>query len=247
MMFTEHPFLERFQAARMAGFKAVEFLFPYDHAPEEIAERLQANDLAVSVFNLPPGDWSAGERGIAAIPGREKDFLASVGHALRFAKPLGADRLHIMAGLVDAAKLPEARRTYISNLRIAADLLADVGLIGLVEPINPRDMPGYLLSSADEALAIISDLGRENIYLQFDIYHHQIVRGDVCRSLERFMPVIGHVQIAGVPERHEPDTGELDYRKIFSVLDRLDYHGWVGCEYRPANDTVAGLGWLEAF
>ncbi len=245
MLFTELDFLDRFAAARGEGFEAVEFLFPYDFTPEEVGRRVRDNGLAVSVFNLPPGDWQAGERGFAALPGREEEFRAAVANALPYARATGATRLHVMAGITGSLPAEQARACYVRNLRYAAGRFADADLEVLIEPINPRDMPGYFLSSTDQAVEILDEIGAPNVTLQFDVYHHQITRGDVTRYLERLLPRIGHVQIAGVPERHEPDTGELDYAHLFGVLDAIGYAGWVGCEYRPRGDTREGLAWRE--
>jgi 2-dehydrotetronate isomerase len=242
MMFTEHEFLDRFAAARRAGFDAVEFQFPYDFDRGRIAENLQRADLSVSVFNLSPGDWSSGDRGLAAMPGRESEFRSSVEAAISYAKAVDAKRLHVMAGASGRGAEP-SRATFVRNLKIAADRLGEEGLEALIEPINQRDMPGYFLSSADTAASIIEEVGAPNLKLQFDIYHQQIIGGDVSQTLRRMLPIIGHIQIAGVPDRHEPDDGELNYRYLFRLLDSLGYQGWIGCEYRPRGATIDGLGW----
>jgi len=246
MMFTELPFLDRFAAAAAAGFAAVEFLFPYDFEPDAIADKLQQNGLTQALFNLPPGDWSAGERGLAALPGREAEFRASVATALRYAQIISVDQLHVMSGLADRADAT-AVETYRGNLAHLCDLAWRADLTILIEPINSRDMPGYFLNDFNFAADLIADLTRPNLKLQFDIYHRQIIHGDVLTSLRRLMPIIGHIQIAAVPHRHEPGTGELDDARILRELDLLGYTGFVGCEYRPAGDTVAGLGWRAAF
>ncbi len=240
MMFTERPFLERFDAAAAAGFEAVEFLFPYDHKPAEIRGALDRNGLKLALFNLPPGNWEAGERGLASLKGREAEFRASVDRALDYAAVLDPERLHVMAGLAQGA---EARATYIANLAHAAESAEGRRLC--IEPINSRDMPGYHLSTSADALTVLDAVGAGNLGLQFDFYHAQIMEGDLTRRLERLMPRIAHVQIAGVPERHEPDTGELNYPHLFAALDRLGYDGFVGCEYRPAGRTEDGLGWFR--
>jgi hydroxypyruvate isomerase len=242
MMFTEHEFLDRFAASRKAGFDAVEFQFPYDLDRSRIAEKLRRADLAVSVFNLPPGDWSSGDRGLAAIPGREKEFRSSIETAISYAKAVDAKRLHVMAGASQPGADP-SRTTFVRNLKIAAGRLGDEGLEALIEPINRRDMPGYFLSSADTAASIIDEVGAPNLKLQFDIYHQQIIGGDVSQTLKRMLPIIGHIQIAGVPDRHEPSDGEINYPYLFQLLDSLGYQGWIGCEYRPRGDTVDGLQW----
>jgi len=247
MMFNEAPFLERFARARAAGFEAVEFLFPYDHEPSEVAGALREAGLEQALFNMPPGDWAAGERGIACLPGREAEFEASIDTALEYARALDCPRLHCMAGLVPIGVDPaQAERTYTGNLALAAQRLAAEGRTLLIEPINHRDVPGYLLSRQDHARGIVERLGLDNLRIQFDVYHCQIVHGDLTRWMEAQMPLVGHVQIADVPERHEPGSGEINYRHVFATLDRLGYAGWVGCEYRPAGVTEDGLGWREA-
>lgn len=246
MMFNEVPFLQRFAAAARAGFEAVEFLFPYDHAPGEIAAQLRANRLQNVLFNLPPGDWEAGERGLAALPGREQEFRAGVARALAYAQALGTPRLHAMAGLLPAGADPARyRATFIGNLRHACAEAARHGITVLIEPINPRDMPGYFLNTQADAHAIREEVDAANLKVQMDLYHAQIVEGDIAMKLRRYLPHVGHIQIAGVPERHEPDTGEVNYRYLFRLLDELGYDGWVGCEYRPARGTVEGLGWMK--
>jgi hydroxypyruvate isomerase len=246
MMFNEVPFLERFGAAARAGFEAVEYLFPYDHPPEEVAARQAAAGVATVLFNLPPGDWAKGERGIAALPSREREFEASVETALRYARALGTPTLHAMAGIVPAGSdRIAARETYVSNLRRAARALAADGRTLVVEPINGRDMPGYFLQRQDEAHALREEVGAPNLLVQMDLYHAQIVEGDLSVKLRRWVKHVGHVQIASVPDRHEPDHGEVSWPHLFALLDELGYPGWVGCEYRPAGETAAGLGWFE--
>lgn len=246
MMFTEVPFPERFAAAAKAGFKAVEFLFPYDHSPEEVAGWLKENRLANALFNLPPGDWAAGERGLASLPGREEEFRAGVARGLEYALALGTPRVHAMAGLLPAgADRTAHRETYIANLRHAARELARHGRTLLIEPINTRDMPGYFLSLQAEAHAIREAVGEPNLLVQMDLYHAQIMEGDLAVKLKKHFAGIGHIQIAGVPERHEPDEGELNYPYLFRLLDELGYASWVGCEYRPRGRTEDGLGWLK--
>jgi hydroxypyruvate isomerase len=248
MMFTEVPFLERFAAAARAGFEAVEFLFPYEHAPEEVAAALRGNGLQNVLFNLSPGDWAAGDRGLASIPGREREFRESVATALRYAGALGTPRLHVMAGLVaDESERVTRRATYIAGLRYAAAEAARAGITVLIEPINTRDVPGYFLNTQADAHALREAVGAPNLAVQMDLYHAQIVEGDIATKLRRYLPHVAHVQIAGVPDRHEPDRSELDYTFILPLLDDLGYGGWVGCEYRPANGTVAGLGWMARY
>lgn len=248
MMFNEVPFPERFRAAAQAGFEAVEFLFPYEHAREEVAEWLRANRLQNVLFNLPPGDWAAGERGIASLPGREAEFRAGVARALDYARALGTPCLHAMAGLLPpGADADLHRRTFIDNLRHASALAAQQGIMLLIEPINTRDIPGYFLNTQAAAHAIREEVGAANLKVQMDLYHAQIVEGDIATKLRRHLPHIGHIQIASVPERNEPDGGELNYPYLFRLLDELGYDGWLGCEYRPAGGTVEGLGWLAAY
>jgi hydroxypyruvate isomerase len=239
-MFTERPFLERFEAAAAAGFGAVEFLFPYDRPAAELRAALDVAGLELALFNAPPGDWEAGERGLAALPGREADFRAAFAWALDYAEVLRPARLHVMAGLATG---PAAREAYVANLAWAAEAADGQGLT--IEPINSRDMPGYHLATSADAISVLEAVGAGNIGLQFDIYHAQIMEGDLTRRIERLMPRIAHVQIAGVPDRHEPDEGEVSYPHLFRLLDRLGYAGFVGCEYRPRGQTEEGLGWLR--
>ncbi|MGB6104034.1 MAG: 2-oxo-tetronate isomerase [Pusillimonas sp.] len=246
MMFNEHPFLERIQAAAQAGFKAVEFLFPYDFDAQDIAAQLARHAIGNVLFNMPPGDWDAGERGIAALPGRSDEFQAGVAKAIAYAQALGTPSLHAMAGLPPAnADIKLCRATFIENLRYAAQQCARHNINVLIEPINQRDMPGYFLSRQDQAHAIREEVGAPNLKVQMDFYHAQIMEGDIAMTFRKFQPHVGHIQIAGVPERHEPDTGEVNYAYLFRLLDELGYDGWVGCEYRPAGNTAQGLGWMR--
>jgi hydroxypyruvate isomerase len=247
MMFNEVAFPQRFAAAAAAGFRAVEFLFPYDHPAQEVASWLRVNELENVLFNLPPGDWTAGERGIAALPGREAEFRAGVARGLEYARALGTKRLHMMAGLVpDGADRRNYRETYLGNLRYAAAAAFEHGIDVLIEPINGRDMPGYFLQTQAEAHALREESGQTNVKVQMDFYHAQIVEGDLAQTLERYVGGIGHVQVASVPARNEPDDGEVNFPFLFRQLDELGYDGWVGCEYRPRGATVDGLGWLAA-
>jgi hydroxypyruvate isomerase len=246
LMFNEVPFLRRFGAAREAGFEAVEFLFPYEHAAEEIAQQLRSNRLQNVLFNMPPGDWAAGERGMASIPGREAEFRDGVARAIAYAQLLGTPHLHAMAGLLpDGADRAAHRAAFVENLRYACAEAARHGITVLIEPINMRDIPGYFLNTQADAHAIREEVGAGNLKVQMDFYHVQIVEGDIAMKLRRYLPHIGHIQIAGVPERNEPDTGEVNYGYLFRLLDQLGYEGWLGCEYRPAKDTVEGLGWMK--
>jgi len=248
MMFTEAPFLERFAAAAEAGFRAVEFLFPYEFEPSAIAERLRGAGLENVLFNLPPGDLAAGDRGMACIPGRETEFRESLETALRYADALGTRRLHCMAGIVPAGAARDAyASTLIQNLRYAANKAGRHGVTLLLEPLNTRDVPGYFHSTQAEAHAICEAVAAPNVKMQMDCYHMQIMEGDLAIKLRRYLPDCGHIQIAGVPERHEPDRGEVNYDYIFSLLDELGYTGWIGCEYRPAGKTADGLGWLAPY
>lgn len=241
MMFTEHAFLDRFAAAAAAGFEAVEYLFPYDWDPSEIRAALDAAGLRQALFNAPPGDWEAGERGMAAVPGRTQEFRECFEKALTYADVLAPDRIHIMAGNAAGSG---AQAAYIDNIAWAAERAPDRVLC--IEPINNRDMPGYFLNRTDQAMALINTIGAPNLTLQFDVYHVQIMEGDLTRRMEKLISHIGHVQIAGVPDRHEPDMGEVAISHVFETLDRLDYKGWVGCEYRPEGKTEDGLGWFQS-
>ena len=247
MLFQEHDFLDRFDAASETGFRGVEYLFPYAYAPEVLASALREAKLEQVLFNLSPGDWEEGERGLASLPGREAEFRDSVHEALRYANTLNCPRIHAMAGLIpeeaDEETLAAHQETYLGNLRFAAKEAAKAGRELLIEPINHRDMPPYFLSSQDQAMAVIKAVGADNLRLQFDVYHCQIMEGDLIRHLERQFHLIGHVQIAGVPDRQEPDTGEVHYPNVMARLEALGYQGWVGCEYRPAGDTRDGLAW----
>jgi hydroxypyruvate isomerase len=245
MMFNEVPFLQRFAAAAKAGFTAVEFLFPYECEVQQLARCLTENHLQNVLFNLPPGDWLTGERGLAALPGREEEFKASVALALEYARALGTPRLHVMAGIVpEGVSRQQCLETYCKNIDYAARELSQYGIDLMIEPINPRDMPGYLLNSQAEAHAIRKMLGRDNLKVQMDFYHAQIVEGDLSTTLTNNFDGIGHIQIASVPARNEPDDGEINYPYLFALLDKLGYRGWVGCEYRPRGKTEDGLAWL---
>lgn len=249
MMYTEHDFLDRFAAAAADGFKGVEFLFPYAYTPQELARRLADNGLQQALFNAPPGDWDAGERGMSALPGREDEFRQSIARALDYAQALDCPHIHVMAGMVPAGVDRAAMRaTYIENLRWACEQAKPDGRTLLIEPINGRDMPGYFLSRQDDAHAVIAEVGAGNLKVQMDLYHCQIVEGDLAMKIRQYLPTgrVGHFQIAGVPDRHEPDQGEVDFRYLFGVIDAMGYDGWIGCEYRPAAGTSAGLGWLRA-
>ena len=246
MLYREVDFLERFAAAAADGFQGVEYLFPYDHAPETLAGQLRQHGLQQVLFNAPPGNWEAGERGLACIAGREGEFRAGMERALDYARQLDCPRIHVMAGIVPAAA-EEAQATYVGNLRRAAALAAPLGITLMIEPINGRDMPGYFLQRQDQAHALLAEIGAANVQVQMDLYHCQISEGDLATKLRHYLPGgrVGHLQIAGVPGRHEPDVGEVHYPYLFALLDALGYAGWVGCEYLPAAATSAGLGWLR--
>ena len=248
MMFQDIGFLDRFDAAARAGFKGVEFLFPYEHPPEAIAERLEKNRLTLALFNTVPGDWAGGERGLAALPGREQEFRAGVDKAILYAKASNCRLLHTMAGLwPEGRDKEEGERVYVDNLRWAADRMAAEGLTAVIEPINTRDIPGYFLNYTAQALRIIERVGRPNLKLQFDLYHVQIMEGDLAAKVRALAGDYPHVQIAGNPGRHEPDIGEIHYPYLFDLFDEIGYQGWIGCEYRPKGDTLAGLGWAKKY
>ncbi len=245
MMFTEVPFPQRFAAAAHAGFTAVEFLFPYDHSPADVSQWLRDNSLESVLFNFWPGDWAAGERGLAALPRREAQFRESVARALEYAEALDTPCLHAMAGVVPVAgNRSDHRDVFVQNLRYAARELAKHDRMLLIEAINPRDMPGYFLTTQADAHAIREEVGEPNLMVLMDFYHAQVMGGDLTMIFKQHVTGIGHVQIAGVPNRHEPDEGEVDYGHVLRLLDALHYQGWVGCEYRPRARTEDGLGWL---
>ncbi len=246
MMFTEWGFLDRFKAAADAGFDAVEFLFPYEHTPQQIGLALAGGALEQALFNLPPGDFAKGERGMAAMPGREAEFRKGVETALAYAQETGVKRLHMMAGLIDAND-PAAQGAYRDAIAFAADAVGEHGIDLLLEPINGKDMPGYFLNDFDKAAAYVREAGRPNVRLQFDMYHCELIHGDVSAKLKALYPLIGHVQIARSDGRHEPDASGPDYPALFSELDGLGYDGFVGCEYRPQAGTLEGLGWFSAY
>jgi len=247
MLFTEVDFLDRFQAAAEAGFKGVEYLFPYDFEAAEIKRRLDDNGLTQVLFNLPAGDWAAGERGIACHPDRVAEFREGVERAIAYARVLGNTQVNCLAGIKpEGVSDAEARQTLVGNLRYAADKLADAGILLIAEPINTRDIPGFFLNRTEQALQIFDEVAGDNLKLQYDIYHMQIMEGDLAPTIETHFDRIAHVQIADNPGRHEPGTGEINYPFLFAHLDRLGYQGWVGAEYKPAGRTEEGLGWLDA-
>ncbi len=247
MLFTEQDFLARFKAAADAGFTGVEYLFPYDFNSAEIKAQLQAHGLTQVLFNLPAGDWAKGERGIACHPDRVEEFRAGVDLAIAYAQVLGNTQINCLAGIrpqgVDCATL---ERTFVTNLQYAAEKLQAAGIRLVMEMINTLDIPGFYLTTTDQALAIQAKVGSANLFLQYDIYHMQIMEGDLARTLQAHQAQINHVQLADNPGRHEPGTGEINYRFLFEHLDRIGYQGWVGCEYKPLTTTEAGLGWLKS-
>jgi len=257
LLYPELPFLDRFEAAARDGFPAVEFQFPYEFSAEEIAARARAHDLEVVLFNAPPGQFAAGERGLAALPGRESEFQAGLREALRYAQVLRCPRLHVMSGIVaEPSQRAAMRATLVANLRWAAAQAQPHRVDLLVEPINTRDFPGYFLNRQDEAHALLAEIGAPNLKVQFDLYHCQVVEGDVAMKIRHYLPTgrVGHFQVAGAPQRQEPDVGELNAAYLFEVIDEVaaqcGWQGWVGCEYRPArgavaNGTTQGLGWLR--
>jgi hydroxypyruvate isomerase len=247
-IFQEVEFLDRFAAAARCGFKAVEYLSPYDHPPEVIAEQLNRHGLEQALFNMPPGNWAAGERGIGALPGREREFRDGVETALVYAKATRCRILHAMAGVLPAGlDRAEAERVYLANLRLAADRLAAEAVTLVVEPINTRDIPGYFLNTTTQAMSVIERVGHPNLKLQLDLYHVQIMEGDLAQRVRVLAGHYPHVQIAGNPGRHEPDIGEINYSFLFDLLDEIGYSGWIGCEYRPKGETTAGLGWAKRY
>ncbi len=247
MLFTELPFLERFDAAARAGFQAVEFLFPYAFEANDIKARLDANGLQLVLHNLPAGDWDAGDRGIACHPDRVEEFRAGVERAIAYAQTLGVKQLNCLVGKAPAG-VPDSvlRETLVANLRYAASRLKAAGLRLLVEPINNYDIPGFYLSRTQQALDLLDEVGADNAFVQYDIYHAQRTEGELAATLQKHLARIGHVQLADNPGRNEPGTGEINYAFLFRHLDRIGYDGWVGCEYKPASTTEAGLGWLKA-
>jgi len=244
-LFTEVDFEQRFERAARAGFRGVEYMAPYEHDPAQLHRLLQECGLTQVLFNLPAGDWAAGERGIAALPGREAEFREGVERAIGYAQELGCSRVNALAGIPPVGcDEAEVLATFVSNLRYAAPRLATAGVRLLIEPINSRvDMPGFWLDTPKKALSLMAAVGEPNLWLQYDIYHAQIMEGDLARTIENNITRIDHFQLADNPGRHEPGTGEINYPYLFSLIDRLGYDGWIGCEYRPAAETVAGLGW----
>jgi hydroxypyruvate isomerase len=247
LLFNEVPFLDRFQAAE-AGFTGVEYLFPYDFDKNELAARLKQYGFTQALHNLPAGDWAAGERGIAILPERVGEFREGVARAIDYATTLGCKQLNCLAGLTPKGAAPERlRETFLANLDYAARALKDAGIKLLIESINTRDMPGFFLTNTKQAVGLIEETGSDNIFVQYDVYHMQIMEGDLTRTIEVNLPRIAHIQIADNPGRNEPGTGEINYPSLFKMLDAIGYQGWVGCEYKPAGKTADGLGWFAPY
>ena len=245
MLFTELPFLDRFEAAAKAGFKAVEFLFPYAWTAEEIKQRLNDNSLTLVLHNLPAGDWDVGERGIACHPDRVEEFRDGVVKAMAYAQTLGVGQLNCLAGKAPAGVSdPVLHQTFVDNLKFAANTLKPAGLRLLIEPINSFDIPGFYLNLTSQALSILDEVGADNAFVQYDIYHAQRMEGELSVTMQKHLARIGHIQLADNPGRNEPGTGEINYPFLFNTLNRIGYEGWIGCEYKPATTTEAGLGWL---
>ncbi len=248
MLFNEVEFLERFAAAAGAGFAGVEYMFPYDHEKERLVELLGQHGLSQVLHNLPAGDWATGDRGIACLPDRVQEFQESVGRAVDYAMALGCPRVNCLAGVAPEGADPDVvYRTFVENLAFAAHALEGAGIKLLIEPINTRDIPGFYLNRSDQALAVIAEVGSRNLALQYDVYHMQIMEGDLAPTIERNLGLIGHMQIADTPGRHEPGSGEINYAFLFDFIDRIGYDGWIGCEYKPVAGTADGLGWIKPY
>ncbi|MEM7446015.1 MAG: 2-oxo-tetronate isomerase [Pseudomonadota bacterium] len=246
-MFNEFEFLDRFDAAADAGFVGVEYVSPFEHDPDELAGRLAKNNLSQVLFNMPGGDWGAGERGIAILPDRVDEFRAGVEKTIKYAKALGCRRVHCMAGIAPV-QLPREtmEQTFVENLKFAADRLEKENIRLMIEPKNSIDMPGYFINHSQSALELIDKADSNNLFLQYDIYHMQIMEGDLARTVEANIDRIGHFQLADNPGRHQPGTGEINYPFLFEHIDRLGYDGWIGCEYAPSGATIDSLGWMKA-
>ena len=247
MLFNESPFMERFEKAAQSGFQAVEFLFPYAFSAQDIKQKLEENKLQLVLHNLPAGDWDAGERGIACLPDRVAEFQAGVSKAIEYAKVLGVKQLNCLAGKIPAgADLDLLRKTFVSNLRYASAELKKANIKLLIEPINTFDIPTFYLSKTQQAVEIINEVDSDNLFIQYDIYHAQRMEGELANTMENNLSKIGHIQLADNPGRNEPGTGEINYGYLFKFIDRIGYQGWIGCEYKPATNTEAGLGWIKS-
>ncbi len=248
MLFNEIDFVDRFAAARKAGFRGVEYLSPYDYDKHQLTERLNEHGLTQVLHNLPAGDWGAGERGIACHPHRVGEFQDGVGTTIEYATALGCKQVNCLAGITPEGEKPEkVYKTFIDNLRFAADQLQQAGILLLIEPINTRDIPGFFLNYTEQALAIIEAVASDNVRLQYDIYHMQVMEGDLAMTMQTNLDNIAHLQLADNPGRHEPGTGEINYAFLFDFIDKLGYSGWIGCEYKPLTTTEAGLGWITSY
>lgn len=247
MLFNEVPFMDRFEAAAQAGFKGVEFLFPYDFDMDQMAEKVQANNLEIVLHNLPAGDWAGGERGITCLPDRVNEFQDGVGKGIEAAKKLGVTQLNALAGIAPAGvDRDQVQATYVANLKFAAEALKAEGIRLITEPINTFDIPGFFLTGTQQGIDIIKEVGSDNLFLQHDIYHMQRMEGELANTIKANLPMIKHMQLADNPGRNEPGTGEINYKFLFKFIDDLGYDGWIGCEYRPATTTLEGLGWIAA-
>jgi hydroxypyruvate isomerase len=246
MLFNESPFMDRFEKASQSGFQAVEFLFPYAYSAQEIKQKLEDNNLQLVLHNLPAGDWDAGERGIACLPNRVAEFQSGVAKAIEYAKELGVKQLNCLAGKAPLDVDPiELRKTFVANLIFAAAELKKANIRLLIEPINTFDIPGFYLSTTKQAVEILNEVGSDNLFIQYDIYHAQRMEGELCKTLEDNLSKIAHIQLADNPGRNEPGTGEINYTHLFKFIDQIGYKGWIGCEYKPASNTEAGLGWIK--
>jgi len=248
MMFNEVEFLDRFERASKAGFKAVEYMFPYEWSKEQLAGLLESNNLEQVLFNLPAGNWAGGERGIACIPGREGEFQDGVGKSIEYAKVLRCPALNCLVGLTPNGVAPDkVREAIIKNSRFAADALAKEGIRLLLEALNSKDIPGFYLVGSKQTIELIEEIDHPNVSFQYDIYHMQRMEGELTASITNLADKIGHIQLADNPGRHEPGTGEINFTNLFKAIDESGYQGWIGCEYIPATDTESGLGWLSEY
>jgi len=245
MLFTEYDFLDRFDRAAKVGFRGVEYLFPYAYKPEQLAEKLAANNLVQVLHNLPAGNWEGGERGIACLPDRVNEFREGVGKAIEYAKTLNCPQLNCLSGIAPGgADASKVRETFVGNIQYAGEELKKHGIKLLIEPVNTRDIPGFYLNRTRQALELIDEAGSDNIFVQYDVYHMQIMEGDLARAVETNLARIKHIQLADNPGRNEPGTGEINYPFLFGFFDRIGYDGWIGCEYKPRGKTEEGLGWF---
>lgn len=248
LLFNEVDFLDRFGAAAAAGFRAVEYMFPYAYDPQVLRDKLDGLGLKQVLFNLPAGNWEAGERGIALLPDRRQEFAAGVDQTLRYAKALQCPRVNCLVGLMPNGVTPaEVRKTLVENLRYAADLLEKENIKLLVESLNTRDFPGFYVSSTKQAASLLEEVGSRNLFIQYDVFHMQVMEGNITETIRNNLARIGHIQIADNPGRHEPGTGEINFTNLFRFIDEAGYPGYIGCEYRPAGKTVDGLGWLKPY